>query len=249
MWKLRVFLSAFVVVLLGLPALAQEGGDIGIIGCMDAMPGKSADLEAAAKAHNKDFHGKQGDDWTWVAWQVTSGPQVGRYCWGSFGHSWADFDSAKISRKADSADWGSRTAGLTQNVWLGYTRFLSGVSQSAEEAAPMSEVTFFQVRFGKGAEFQEVIGKFHEAIVKTKMPWNYEWYASVNGDQAGTFVLVFPLENFAAMAPGDKSFVDVLNEAYGKKEASALLDRFNSLVEKSWNAMDVNRPDLSYFPE
>ena len=249
MWKPRVVLSVCVVVLLGLPVVAQEGGDIGFIGCSNATPGNAAALETAAKAHNKDFHQKLGDNWTWNAWQVTSGPNTGRYCWGTFGHSWADFDDAKVSRAADSADWGSRTVGLTQDDEVVYTRLLSDISQPREGPAPMAAVRFFQVRYGADMEFIEVVGKFHEAIVKTKTPWKYEWYNTVSGDPFGTFILVLPLENFAAMAPGDKTFVDVLNEAYGEKEAMALLERFNSLVESGQEIMTTARPDLSYIPE
>ena len=113
----------------------------------------------------------------------------------------------------------------------------------------MFAVRFFQVRFGGGDEFVELIGKFHEAIVKTEMPWNYTWFRTVSGDRFGTFVLVLPRENFAAMQPTGKTFVEMLDEAYGKKEAGALLERFNSLVESGSEHLTVDRPDLSYIPE
>ena len=247
----KLFLSVFGLALLGGLATAngQEGGNIAYIGCTDAMPGKSAEFEAAAKAHIADVHQSGGDDWTWNAWQVTSGQNVGRYCWGTFGHDWADFDNPKIPRQADIADWESKTGGLRQNDWVVYTRYLPDVSQPKEGGSPMAAVRFFQARFGTSDEFRELVGKFHEAIVKTEMPWNYTWYNTVSGDRFGTFVLVLPRQDFAAMNPTGKTFDEMLAEAYGKEEAGALLDRFNGIVENGREFMTSGRPDLSYYPE
>lgn len=227
----------------------QEGGNIGFIVCTDAMPGKSAEFESAAKAHIKEVHQKLSDDWTWNAWQITSGRNVGRYCWGTFDHDWADFDNPKVPRQVDNADWVMKTDGLRQNDWAVYTKYLPDISQPMEGGSPMAAVRFFRARYGTGDEFLELAGKFHEAIVKTKMPWNYTWFRNVNGDSFGTFVLVLPMQNFAAMNPTGKSFDEMLAEAYGEEEAGALLDRFDSIVEKGWEIMDSDRPDLSYIPE
>lgn len=247
----KSFVSMLGLALLGgfAAAEAEAGGDIAFIACTDAMPGKSAEFESAVKAHMEEVHQKSGDDWTWNAWQIISGPNVGRYCWGTFGHDWADFDNPTVPRQADHADWVMRTDGLRQNDWVVYTRYLPDISQPQEGYSPMAAVRFFQVRYGTGDEFLDLVGKFHEAIVKTKMPWNYTWYRNVSGDRFGTFVLVLPMENFAAMNPTGKTFDEMLAEAYGKKKAEALLERFDGIVEKGWEIMDSDRPDLSYIPE
>ncbi len=247
----KLFVSMLGLALLGgfAAAQVQEGGDIGLIVCTDAMPGKTAEFESAAKAHMEEVHQKPGDDWTWNAWQVTSGPNVGRYCWGTFDHDWADFDNPTVPSQVDLADWDMKTDGLRQNDRVVYTRYLPDISQPKEGDSPMAAIRFFQIRFGTRDEFLELVGKFHEAIVKTKMPWNYEWYNSVSGDRFGTFVLVLPRQNFAAMNPTGKPFDEMLAEAYGKEEAEALLDRFDGIVEKGWEIMTSGRPDLSYIPE
>ncbi len=247
----KLFVSVLGLALFGgfAAAQAQEGGDIGYIGCTDAIPGKTTEFESAVKAHMEEMHQKLGDDWTWNAWQVISGPNVGRYCWGTFGHDWADFDNPKVPRQVDIADWLMKTDGLRQNDSVVYTRYLSDVSQPKEGGSSMGAIRFFQTRFGKGDEFLELIGKFHEAIVKTKMPWNYTWNRPVSGGTFGTFVLVLPRENFAAMNPTGKTFDEMLAEAYGKEEAGALLDRFNGIVENGREFMTSGRLDLSYYPE
>ena len=142
-----------------------------------------------------------------------------------------------------------KTDGLRQNDSVGYTRRLSDISQPKEGDSPMAAIRIFQARFGTGDEFLELIGKFHAAIVKTKMPWNYGWNRPVSGGTFGTFVLVLPRENFAAMNPTGKTFEEMLTEAYGKKEAGALLDRFDGIVEKGREFMTAGRPDLAYIPE
>ncbi len=247
----KLFVSVLGLALLGGFAAAedQEGGDIGFIVCTDAMPGKSAEFEAAAKAHIAEVHQSGGDDWTWNAWQAISGSNVGRYCWGTFDHDWADFDNPKIPRQVDVADWESKTGGLRQNDSVVYTRYLPDISQPKEGDSPMAAIRFFQIRFGTDDEFLELVGKFHEAIVKTKMPWNYTWSTNVSGNRFGTFVLVLPMQNFAAMNPTGKPFDEMLAEAYGEDEAEALLDRFDGIVEKGWEIMTSGRPDLAYIPE
>ena len=249
MWTARVLPVVCVLCLSVVPVAAQDPGDIAFIGCSNAIPGKAAEFEAAAKAHNSEFHQKQGDDWTWYAWQVMSGPDVGRTCWGTFGHQWADFDNAKVSRKADAADWGKRTAGLDQDAAVVYTSYLPDISRPKEGGSAMSAVRFFQARYGGGDEFLELVGKFHEAIVKTEMPWNYDWYRPVSGAAFGSFTLVLPRENFAAMNPTGKPFNEMLEEAYGKEEAEALLERFNNVVVSGREILTAARPDLSYIPE
>ena len=247
----KLFVSVLGLALLGgfVTATCQEGGNIAYIGCADAVPGKSAEFEAAAKAHITDVHQSGGDDWTWNAWQVISGRDVGRYCWGTFGHDWADFDNSKIPRQVDAADWESKTGGLRQDDSVVYTMYLPDISQPKEGDSPMAAIRFFQVRFGTSDEFLELAGKFHDAIVKTKMPWNYTWSRNVSGDRFGTFVLVLPMQNFAAMNPTGKPFEEMLAVAYGKEEAGALMVRFNGIVEKGWEIMNSDRPDLSYIPE
>ncbi len=145
----KLFVSVLGLALLGgfTAVEAQEGGDIGFIGCADAMPGKSAEFESAAKAHIEEVHQNGGDDWTWNAWQVTSGPNVGRYCWGTFGHDWADFDNPKVPRQVDIADWLMKTDGLRQNNSVVYTRYLSDVRQPKEGGSSMGAILFFQTRF------------------------------------------------------------------------------------------------------
>ena len=113
----------------------------------------------------------------------------------------------------------------------------------------MSSVIFFYVRFGMEDEFNYLIGEFHKAIEKTKMPWNYLWYARVTGGESGAYVLVLPRANFASFNPAGKPFDEMLEEAYGREAADALLARWRKVVKRSENHLTMSRPDLSYIPK
>ena len=98
-------------------------------------------------------------------------------------------------------------------------------------------------------EFRTVLGEFHKAIEKTGVPWRYEWVALASGGEGGTYALVLPRANFAAFNPSGKPFPEMLEEAYGKTAAEALLARWDEVVTRTDSHLTQARPDLSYIPE
>ena len=38
----------------------------------------------------------QGNDWTWLAFEVAMGERTGQYVFGTFNHAMADFDSPPV---------------------------------------------------------------------------------------------------------------------------------------------------------
>lgn len=250
MGRIRVFLSVVTAVfLLALPVVAQEGGgNVAVVYCVKAQPGKTAQFEAAAKKH-MDWHRVQNDSWTWLAWNVISGKDAGSYCWGSFGHAWADFDNPGVSAEADSKDWANTGGQFEQSGSAVYWTLLPGVSKPSGGEEPMHSVIFFHARFGMEEAFAELVGEFHKAIEKANMPWNYEWYMLTSGGDLGTYALVFPRANFAAMQESGKTFPQVLEEAYGKAGAGALLAKWGKVVKGADSHLTQARPDLSHIPE
>jgi hypothetical protein len=109
-------------------------------------------------------------------------------------------------------------------------------------------VLAFQVRPGKSRDFHYAIGKYHEAIQKTKWPVHYEWHELVNGGEGPLFVLVIPRSNWAAFKPMEKSFYQMLEEAYGRQEAEKLLDTFSGTLKSQSSEIIRSRPDLGYTP-
>jgi len=155
-----------------------------------------------------------------------TGDDTDRVCTGTFGHKWEDFDAPSVSPEADHADALATIAPFTKGHRASFWSMLPEVSRPAAEPAPMSSVVFFHVHFGMENEFNFLIGEFHKAIEKTSMPWRYQWYALVSGGEGGTYAIVLPRANFASFNPSGKPFNEMLEEAYGKTAADALLAKW-----------------------
>ena len=132
---------------------------------------------------------------------------------------------------------------------MSYWVALPKVSRPADEPPPMSSVIAFDVDFGMDAEFNYLIGEFHKAIQKTEMPLRYQWVALASGGDGGSYVLVQPHANFASFNPTGKPFPEMLEEAFGRKTADALLASWRKVVKGSRVVLNQGRPDLSYTPE
>ena len=234
--------------LLALPAVAQDaGGNVAEIHCADVKDGGQEKFEAGLKTH-MSWHGEQKGSWSWVVWSAMTGPDTGRFCVGSFGHKWEDFDAPDISAEADGANVMTTFGPFMENHEAAYWTGLADVSRPAAEPAPMSTVVMFHVRLGMEEDFTHLVGEFHKAIEKAGVDWKYQWYARVSGGKTGTYALVMPRANFAAFNPSGKTFDEVLEEVYGRKGADALQAQWREVVESSEANLIQSRPDLSYIP-
>lgn len=248
MQRIGAFVALVSIVLLAVPLAAQEGGgNVAEVICEKIQPGKDKQYEEAVKKH-MDWHGQQNDTWTWQAWQVITGEDTGMYCWGSFGHNWEDFDSPGVPLDAGKAHWQETGAEFVQSTETSFWTFLPKVSRPVEEQAAMYSVVFFHTRYGMDEKFNYLVGEFHKAIEKTNMPWKYGWYALANGGNEGTYALALPRSNFAAFNPTGKPFPEMLEEAYGKAGADALLAKWRKVVKSANNRIQQSRPDLGYMP-
>ncbi len=248
MRKIGVFLAVVSMLLLAVPAVAQDdGGNIVVIHCNKVQPGAGAKYEEGMKKH-MDWHGEQNDPWTLLVWQVITGPDSGTYCTGSFGHNWEDFDNPRFSADANRANIEATFGPFIREYEATFWTALPDVSNPSEGQPAMSAVFFVHTRYGTAEKFNFLVGEFHKAIEKTNMPWNYEWFALVSGGNVGTYALVLPLPNFAAFNPTGKPFPEMLEEAYGKAGADALLAKWRKVVKSENSQLTRSRPDLSYIP-
>ncbi len=250
MRRIAVYVAVVCMLLLALPVATQEEeGNIAMVVTIKAKDGMRQQYEEGVKRHG-EWHRQQNDPWTWEVWEFISGENTGAYGAGTFGHRWEEFDTAPVSREADSADVQKNIAPFQKSVIVQFYAYLAKVSrpEEGEGLAPMSAGIEFQVRQGKNEEFNHLVGKFHKAIEKTNWPVHYKWYALVNGGAGGTYVLVLPRENWASFAQPEKLFPAMLEEAYGRQEAESLLERWSKAVKGTRSSISRTRPDLSYFP-
>ena len=233
--------------LLAVPVAAQMGGDIAKVYFVHPKPGMAKEFEAALKKH-LEWHAQQKDTWTYAAWQVIVGEGAGSYGVGTFGHDWEHFDNMAIDVAADEAHVQATIGPTVERTVPTFWRLLKDVSHPGEGDPAMSEVYTFHVKVDQGPHFGHLIKKFHEAIQKTKWPVHYEWYQLMLGGQTPQYVLVVPHPTWASFKPVEKPFPAMLEEAFGRMEATHMLEAFSKAVKSQENEVVRERPDLGYTP-
>jgi hypothetical protein len=252
MRRITAIVFAVLISLLALPALAQEKkpDDIGRVYSMVPKAGMVKQFEDGRKRH-MDFHRKSNDTWTWLTWEITTGPATGSYFSTTFGHTWKDFDTWEAKLGAgDAADGAVNldpyiASGVT-SIWM----VMPAVSRMPESMTPpkMQDVSHFMLKPGHEDDFNYAIRKITEGINKTNWPAHYVWYMLVNGGEGPHYVLTIPHENWADMAEPDPPFPVMLEKAFGRHEAEELMEAVGKAVAHQWTEMVTLRADLSYMP-
>ncbi len=193
-----------------------------------------------------EWHRQQSDTWTWDMWSTVTG-DLGTYIVITDGHTWADFDAPPVDPVADGADATAQFGALVESVTSGFARSMTDVSRPAAGPMPLVHVIDYEVKEGMNGDFLQVVRKFTEAAEQVNWTEHYVWLASVGGS-GGDYILVLQHENWASFAPPEVSVRAVMEEAFGRQEATALLDMLNNAVESTSERIWTYRPDLSYTP-
>jgi hypothetical protein len=223
-------------------AVAQEGGGtLASVTYWSIAPGTQAQFEAGLKAHNQ-LHAGQEDPVPLLTWEMLSGPRVGQFGRGSFGHVWSDFDVEPANAAADVADSQVHItpyiAGAEPMVW----DHLPGISNPAAAPGAISRIIEFYLHPGHEQAFLGAIKRIHEILAEHD--WApYDWYALVDGGEVPTMAVVLPRDNYAGFAPPDPSLDEVLGE-----EAAEIFEIIGKATRKQVNSTAAFRPDLSYMP-
>ena len=244
------FLVVLSLLLLALPVLAQdEPGTLARAFFLTIKPGMTQQFEEAYKQHIA-WHRQQNDTWEWHTWQYETGERLGQYLVRTPGHHWEDFDAHAEFSAADSDDFFAGAGQYVGSVSSTFARLLPEVSRWPEgDAIPtFVEVLTFRLRYGSGLEFNYAIKKINEAINKSDWPVHYAWFTTVSGGELGTYILVFPHENWADFKEPEKPFGAMLEEVYGRVEAEKLLKVFTKAVRSESSQILRFRSDLSYIP-
>ena len=238
---LAVMLTAFIPVT---AAVAQEG----TISQSFLLPVRLANVAQFEEAYLRhvEWHRQQGDTWTWDTWSTVTG-DLGTYIVITDGHTWADFDAPPFDPVADGADAMAQFGSLVESVTGGFARLMTDVSRPAAARMPLARVIDFEVKEGMDGDFLQFVRKINEAAEQVNWTDHYVWLASVGGS-GGDYILVVQHENWASFAPGEMSAEAVMEEAFGRQEATALWDMFFNAVESASERIWTYRPDLSYTP-
>ena len=242
----RIIIPILVLLLSGLPALAQEEpGNLARVAFWSIKAGMEEQFENGLKAHN-GWHRQQNDSQALLTWEVVTGPRTGQYLRASFGHRWPDFDQDPKTADADAADSAIHLDPYIESGGPAIYRHIPELSRSAGETMPLARVLVFHLKYGKAREFEAAVMKIHQALGKIDWP-HYEWYALVDGGWGPTYVVSLPRANWAGFVPGEKSLPEVVGEAYGD-EADGIWEAFEETVASQESYSVTFRSDLSYIP-
>ncbi|HVP54565.1 MAG TPA: hypothetical protein VMU45_06160 [Candidatus Eisenbacteria bacterium] len=198
------------------------------------------------------WHKQQNDPQALYVWETLTGDDTGTYIVGRLNQHWADFDKPPIPDQADIDEYNKVISSYVEALTARYYALLPKVSNPGQSTPTdkFAEIVTFQVRYGKGSEFQSAIARVTEAAQKTKWPVDYIWYKLASGGNTGTFVLVLPHKTWADFEdkPDTKPFRDMLKDAFGGAQADSIIDWINESVESESAQIIQFRPDLSYLP-
>jgi hypothetical protein len=225
---------------------AQEPGPIARVYFVDVKSGENAAFEKAFKEHI-EWRKLNNDPWIWDVMQVVNGNYLGDYVIRSGNHHWADFDAyEEFATKGASAfnqavgPYINGVRGIITRVDLENIQWTIG-----DDAINYLQIVDYHIKMDGQFQFQGVIKKIHEAIVKTSWPVNYAWEMTENGGKGAVSTLVLPYENWAAMKGPEKELPAVVAEVFGEVEAQKIFEAFSGSVKTVESHVIRLRRDLS----
>lgn len=244
--------SSFLLVLLLLvpgAAMSLEDQSVSWIYWIKPKPGMERDFEQGVKAHHS-WRREQGDPWAWLVWRIGTGPQTGTYAIATFNHRWADFDSPPVSPAKAVENYRDTIEPYVESVRVEQYLYHADISNVPADLPPreFSVTEMIEVHVGRERDFIDAITKIDLAIKQTAWPNYYEWYELDYGGQQPTYARVRLLWSWNDLEPDEKSLRDVLEQAYGHREAARIADAFNRSVSRRYNRTALMQPNLSYFP-
>ncbi len=250
MRKTMLYSFLLALALASLPAWAQEEPRaLFQVILVKPKPGPRTQYEAAAKAHIQ-WHKEQNDTWRWDVCEIITGENTGSYYAVAPNRRWQDYQE-RAEFVAQDQRHAEQTVGahaLSFRISF-YEQRLDLSNPPAEMGpAPLFSLLEFRVRFGRTARFEHTVARINEAIKMTNWPRRYIWYMLANGGEHPTYALLFPHQSWADLEPPQKSFVAMLEEAYGRQEAQNLLEALGESVAYERSEIFVYRPELSYVP-
>ena len=240
-------LAALCLALAGGGGLAlAEGPAVARMVFFNARPGSKAALEEVIKKHAAARR-EETNQWRLLTWEYASG-EVPRYGVATFGHTWAEFDRSPTRPLDLAADAASMLTLIPPVVQ--YFEHLEEVSDFGTQTntPTLVEISVFQLHYGKTSQFYAALREFHEALSRGRDVNRYEWFELRSGGDMPQFMLIVPRANWEAVDMGADLLPKRLEEALGKRRATALFEQFTSAVKSHHRSVARLRPDLSVLP-
>ena len=230
---------------------AQNANNVCRVYFFKPKPGADAQYEAGRKKHMQ-FHRTQKDTFTWGTWLIQTGENTGTYVTSTCGHAWKDFDEwEKRMGKADTADSNINLVPNAGATWDGFYVERADLSLAPPNRPPaaMTAVTIYVLKPGAAPDFIGAVTKINAALQKSSdIPKNSTWLQLINGGEGPSFVLLSDRNSYADMAPGPKSIIDAVTDAYGQETSDQIFKTIRNSTAHVSTELAEYRADLSYVP-
>ncbi len=220
--------------------------------------GGAEQFERAMKKHLAS-RSSRADTWKWLTWEITNGPDSGKYVVGTLGHSWKDFDQHDNQDVADRREFEANVAPTLVSTTNSFYVLRTDLSLSPE---PQTQPKYLQLNVfavkPEGARlFSQTIKKMNEALRKTNFSsesflspnsagGHSRWYFMTNGGEGPEYVLVTERNSYQDFDPAEKSLDDVMEATYGKEEGDRLMVGIRGTFHHVKSELLRFRPDLSF---
>ena len=242
------------VALAAAPLAARQNdapaGTIGQVIEVDPLNGHAGPFEAGVRRH-LEHEAKAGATWEWAGFEIVMGERTGQYMFGSFNHTYADFDTPDTDPQASAASIDQNIAPHVADAAVSLIRFFPELSLFDPDAAPspLYEVLTFQIGMDGDEAFRHFLGKLKTTFETAGLPIQYHVYQFAQGGPSGggTWVVSIPHANFASMGGGgDGGDMQGLTEqVLGRFESRQLWDMANHSITSMRSEVFALRPDLS----
>ena len=242
---LVTIVASVLAVVVSVPAVAQTANLTRQI-FVEPKLGMTAEFETALRAHI-EWRKSNNDPWNWSTYSVVNGDDFGQYVVRSTGHSWSDFDAYGTweTRTGDAQHFTSTVMPFVESFRQNISSLNLGLSRPVADLSAMTLFRLVSMDLSSPRGWFGASAKITAAAEQTN--WSERWFISqvVNGGSDDA-VLIFPAENWAGFEPPKRSLLEMLTEAYGPDEATAIMDQVELSVRSSATSTVQLRPDLSY---
>jgi hypothetical protein len=211
--------------------------------------GQSAAFEQAWKTHVLKFH---GSDRKVSVFEVLTGKHAGTYQLIDGPSAWADMDKEKTATAAHDADWEKSIAPKLESADGDYVyRHADTLSYQGDVSAEKSQVTIYNIKSGKFADFTAETKRGVEVNKKINAPWTYNTYVrQLSGSSPQMVVVSNYKDGFKQMESGYyPSTGDAFKKAYLEMYSQASWDKRmtmqQDLLENYETFLRKYRADLS----
>ena len=241
-------LALVVATSVGISATASGQDNLARTYNVTPQAGMGAQFETALREHAQ-WRTANNDPWTWSVSVAETGRSLGTYGIRSGGHSWADFDAYDAGFGPEGlVHYNTTVAPLVESTTSTISTTDVDLSRLPPDGFNLAFVTItkFQLRPGRGSQFNQLIGQANEILMEGGFPEYWVWTSPVSGGGPGPYINLVGLHSsWGDMADPDPSFDAVMMAKLGEEGFAEWWKNLAATYRgvESWTRR--RRPDLS----